>query len=309
VSPGEEGGLRVRGRDASPFRALTAALVRSAPDPGGQIVSLLGVHNYLVYVTVALQERAAGRIIIAADKLDRALQALSGGGVSCRRAEFDFLADAERLPGTQHEGHLVPAGSEDGTEAVVYLGISAAAVDGAARAEARSDDVLVGRLFGYPTCCTEAFVSRGGARADRTWWSVPSTGPHARELNPVAPHLFGLDPLFHFPCSVACEPSRRQWAHRVRFLESITPTAGYLPGMGAGVAFYGEAPDIALATSYRRVGRRTYELDEVVCRHPDRTPWNEWCGRPLTVELLDGHRFAVGGRKFGTEEQVAAVFC
>jgi hypothetical protein len=90
----------------------------------------------------------------------------------------------------------------------------------------RWDDFL-GRLLGYPECCVKAFAERWPVAArehqgDLAPMILDSVGPHDWRLNLLG-RYFGVELLPHFPCSLACEASRRQAEGQVQMLGLVEP--------------------------------------------------------------------------------------
>ena len=88
-------------------------------------------------------------------------------------------------------------------------------------------DDLLGRLLGYPECCTEAFQRRWPVAAERHQGDlVPmildGVGPYDWRLNLLG-RYFGVELLPHFPCSLTCEASRRSAARQLDMLARIEP--------------------------------------------------------------------------------------
>jgi hypothetical protein len=152
-------------------------------------------------------------------------------------------------------GWLEPA--SDSRRRIVYAGRDAAEVSALAELEGRLlageaplDEVhrTLGRAFGYPPCCVEAFVAdnRVYETAGRPCWGVNpvhvdricerSRGADAR-LNPFLRGTRALRLIEHLPCRFDCEPSRALARSVARELLRRAPALGpVLPDLLQSVA-------------------------------------------------------------------------
>jgi hypothetical protein len=283
-----------------------ATLEDALPPGGGEIVRRLGLSSYLECATVAACERAAGRLIVPEDIADRVMELVSRLGASCRRAGFRMLHLPSPVEGTDHHGSFVP---EDvaGSRPLLYLGITPDFARGAEIAELGGDHAVLGGLFGYPTCCVDAFRASASSTFDRLPATIPSTGPFPFAMNPVVPHLYGISFLFHFPCTPACEASLDLLHRRQRFLAKLAPPAAAFCGLAAGIALYGPEVGIGLITRYEELEPGVFRALAVLTRSDRTRSLFSGAESPL-VRLYNPHSFTIGRRRFDGPDQFAAVF-
>ncbi len=114
-----------------------------------------------------------------------------------------------------------------GAERLLFVGRDAAALRAAAAAERAKDAATVGRLLGYPACCSDAFAAtpplvRRNARLFQAALARTDGPPRAR-LNVLDLGVFHYLPWI--PCAFSCEPS-------IRFADAVARriVAGHAAG-------------------------------------------------------------------------------
>jgi len=116
-------------------------------------------------------------------------------------------------------------------------------------------DELLGRLLGYPACCTAAFVDRWPAavayhQGDLTpiVMAASGLGPHDARAN-ILGRYFGSGLIQHFPCRFDCEATLAEAAQVEFFLEAWEPAlAEQARAVLAAPALYTERDGVAILT-------------------------------------------------------------
>ncbi|MCI0626725.1 MAG: hypothetical protein L0387_34605 [Acidobacteria bacterium] len=300
--------VRVVNPPLSLLRATRGELAATLPSRERTVLDLLGVSDFLACITVAGGERAAGRMILPQEKVDRAVVLIRGLGICCRRSRFDVVLRAGPLTDTDHQASFVPRGNPGATRGMIYLGLTEEFVDGVEAAEMAREGSLLARLFGYPDCCSRFFIDYTGRQFDKTPASIPNTGPFPRDMNPLIPCLYGVSLLFHFPCSPRCEPSLCMLCRRRRYLARLAPSSRALGELGTGIALYGPEVGIALVTAYRHIDCDTYLMEEVTARSVTSRDVFSRMPAGTLIRLRSPHTFEIGGMGFDSQHSFAALF-
>ncbi|MCP3102946.1 hypothetical protein LZ198_29115 [Myxococcus sp. K15C18031901] len=289
-------------------RAIREELRANLPPPQGELVQLLGVSDFLTCITVALGERAVGRSILPLEKLEPTTAALEALGLHVRRGWLDFMPRVTGVEGTDHDRAAGPRGMPGATHGMLYYARSDDLTEGAEFVEQQGQHGLIAELFGYPTCCSSVFTAPSAEHHDKTPDTYPDTGPYPREMNPSLPYLFGLHLLFHFPCSPRCEASLELLRGRLNFLHRYAPSCDEYARLGAGIAFYGTAVGIGLATRYRDLGGDTFELAHVITRSDALHRLVEAAAPTPVLRLHSVHDFELGGSRVVDARGLVARF-
>lgn len=305
-------------------RLSAGAAVRTPPDLLGKVVgelnsalgagerellSLLGLSEFLCFLSVLRRERVAGRHCVSQDAAGRVAELAGALGLHCRRSAFDLLPQSDLIGGkVRHNSVYVPQGSREGAWAILYVGADAEFAAGAEAAELSREQRLVGRLFGYPECCSEFFLRNDGVNQDRTPYSVADTGPFPSILNPALNELYGFSLHFHFACSPRCERTLALARARLDYLKRYAPSAAELERLGAGITVYGPSTGAALVARYRPLGGGAYEAEEVFTWDEKAAGLFSGGGAPPRILLRAAHDFEIKGRTFDDESHFAAVF-
>lgn len=232
-----------------------------------ELLGLLGFSDCLCCLSVANRERAAGRISTSQEQVEHVTSLLESLGLSCHRSALDILPQPDLIRGNvSHSAVYVPQGSEERALAVIYFGLDAEFAIGAESAELNKELALVGRLFGYPECCSEFFMRNDGFNEDRTPASIPDSGPFPSILNPVIAELYGFRLPFHFACSPRCPQSLSIARMRLKYLKQYVPSISIVEKLGAGIAIYGPSIGASLVTRYTQAGPNSYLAEEVITR-------------------------------------------
>lgn len=289
--------------------AITEELKVSLKENERELLSILGFSEFLCCLSVANHERAAGRICVPVEKADRVRSLINSMELHCYRSAFDLLPQPDFHEGKHvtHHAVYVPQDSREGACAVVYFGIDAEFAQGAEAAELNKEQRLVGRLFGYPECCSEFFLDGEGFNQDRTLGGIHDTGPFPVILNPLLPELYGVRLTFHFVCSPRCRQSLRMAQERLERLKQYAPSIAEIESLGAGIVLYGPTIGASLITRYKQVSHNTYAVEEV-------TTWHDAGGKlfsdkePAWIRLHSANEFEVEGRSFSDNLHFAALF-
>jgi hypothetical protein len=210
--PGWAGGARLRAGQARRLRALNA-VPDFAPDHAEGIALRLGL-------------RQAFRLVVPASHLPQAQATLRHSGHAVL-ASPRLVQDAD--------GNLYPPrpGDAAGDHVILYVGAVRATLVAVAGAEARilargrgapdpADHWLLGRAFGYPECCIQAFVEDLLQRGRE----AQSQADHARLVERARARTVHPDPLLtrsgdrdaalisHVPCRFDC-PASVELARRI----------------------------------------------------------------------------------------------
>jgi hypothetical protein len=295
---------RIRSADLG--SALLGALLQDCDSNQATIARLVGLSNYLAIATVALRERAAGRLLVAKAVADRLVGCISNMGVSCHRATFHCIEKPDAVDGTHHRGSFI--NDEPGALAVIYFGIDSNFAKGAEWAEYTGDHLVAGSLFGYPDCCIASFAQSSEGEADKLPSTIIHTGPYPRGMNPLTFYVYGVpNLLFHFACSPSCQRSAALAETRREFLGSLTRKPRLMQRLGAGIAVYGPKVGIGLITGYRQLDASVYEILEVTTRQVltrKLFAGSEWQG----IRLYGAHRFRIGNNLYSGKRTFAAQF-
>lgn len=273
-----------------------------------ELLKLVGMTDYLAYITVANRERVAGRLTLQPDKADAVAELIQSLGVHCRRSEFDIWTRRKLVEGTVHQGSLVPRGTQDGAEAVLHLSVDKEIAERLDAVEINNEHALIGRLFGYPACCTRKFAEITSAELDKTAGGIPGTGPFPKALNPIFRYLYGLNLLFHFPCTPECKASMEIHQQRRQYLRGLSASTDAYDTLASGIAFYGPEVGIALVTKYRQLDEDTYLAQELVTRSKKSIERFSGNGDDLRIQLRSQHAFRIGDDDFDSRHQFAARF-
>ena len=274
-----------------------------------ELLNLVGFSEFLCCLSVLHRERAAGRVSVSQDGAERVASLLDSLGLHCRRSALDLLPQPDLIGGNvKHNSVYVRQGSREEAWAILYFGVDAEFAAGAEVAELNKEQQLVGRLFGYPECCSEFFLRNDGYSQDRTPRSVTDTGPFPSILNPALNELYGFSLQFHFACSPRCACSLALAKTRLNSLKRYAPSIVEMEQLGAGITVYGPTTGAVLVTRYRPVGDNLYETEEVMT-------WNEKAaelfhgnGSPPRIRLRSAHEFEIKGTILKDESHFAAVF-
>jgi hypothetical protein len=287
--------------------AIKRSLVRALEGPRRVLLQLCGLSNFLAVDTVYRRERVCGRLIVEQARLASLIEPITALGLAWRIAKFGFCELPSPVPGTQHDGLFTFERGED-TKAVLYFAIDPFFAQGIEEAEANEEHQLVGTLFGYPTCCVDAYLSGDQAIADRIPQTIPHRGPFPALLNPLLPYLYpGIGLIFHFPCSPECEASRDLALHRIGLLAALTPDAAQISLLGKGISLYGDKTGVALVTRYQSVGSDEFECQEILARDGTERIINLSTGS-TRLRLTGPRKFLFGGHAIDSRHQFAAVF-
>lgn len=274
-----------------------------------ELLALVGITDFLACMTVVNRERAAGRLAFSPAKADEAARLMRALGISCRRSEFDMRTQRSLVGGTLHQGSLVPRDTCSGAEAVLHFSLDEEIAEQLDIVEINNQHALLGSLFGYPTCCTRKFTEVAGAELDKTARCVPGVGPFPKALNPIFRYLYGLNLLFHFPCSPDCEASLKMHHQRRQYLRSLSTVIDDYDTLAVGLALYGSQVGIALASEYRQVDEHTYLLQKVITRNPRAAERLRENGGGTRIRLRSQHTFRIGGVVVENDpQQFAALF-
>lgn len=291
------------------FRAILQEEIAPNLSPTQRtLLNLVGVTDFLACMTVANGERAAGRLLLQPDKAEAVAESIQALGVHCRRSEFDMWTRRKLVEGTLHQGSLVPRGTQDGADAVLHFSVDEEIAEQLDAVEINNEHALIGRLFGYPECCTQKFIEIRTAELDKTAGCIPGTGPFPKALNPIFRYLYGLNLLFHFPCTPECAPSLKIHQRRRQYLRGLAATADAYDTLAAGIAFYGPEVGIALVTKYWQVDENTYLALELVTRSKKSVERFSGSGGGTHVRLTSQHVFRIGDEVFDSPQQFAARF-
>ena len=287
--------------------ALQRALLRDCNSNQSTLARLVGLSNYLAIVTVALGERAAGRLLVKKNIADKLVKTVRSMGVSCHRAKFHCIEKADAVDGTHHRGSFVND-EPKGALAVVYFGMNAYFAKGAEWAEYTGNHHVAGNLFGYPDCCVAHFEQSNEDEADKLPSTIKHTGPYPREMNPLTFYVYGVpNLLFHFACSPECQRSAALAETRRVFIGSLTRKPRQMKALGAGIAIYGPELGIGLITRYQQVDASEYEIQEVTTRQAITRmlfAGREW----QRIRMYGAHRFRIGKKIYSGNLTFAAQF-
>jgi hypothetical protein len=288
---------------------IVEELAASLPQNERELLDIIGLSEFLCCQSVARRERAAGRVSATQEQAERVAGLVNSMGLYCHRSALDHLPQPDLIGGNvKHYAVYVPQGSHEDAFAVLYFGLDAEFAAGAESAELNKNQALVGRLFGYPECCSEFFLRNDGVNQDRTPASIPDAGPFPSILNPLAAELYGFRLPFHFACSPRCPQTLAIARKRFDYLLQRAPSLSTFEELGAGLAFYGPETGAALATRYRQTGADTYEVDEVLTRSDAAAALFSGGREATPVRLHSAHEFEVAGRRFDDGRHFAAVF-
>lgn len=292
----------------SVLRAVREELGAHLPEQHRPLLHLLGVPDYLTCITVAVGERAVGRMILPMEKLEPATQLLSGLGLHVRRGWIDFMPRVSGVEGTDHDRAAVPRGTPGAALGMIYIGHSQELVEGAEQVERQGEHGLLAQLFGYPDCCSRVFTQPSSQHHDKAPDTYLDTGPFPREMNPSLPYLYGLHLLFHFPCSPRCEASRELLRQRMGHLRKYAPSFAQYEEMGTGLVLYGPQVGIALATRSHRVDENTWVLEEIVTHSERSRQALSSAGSPLRIRIHSVHDFELGPTRIEDRRGFVAWF-
>jgi 2-polyprenyl-3-methyl-5-hydroxy-6-metoxy-1,4-benzoquinol methylase len=178
-----------------------------------RIASVVRGWRELEWLTVACGVRDAGLLATADSELDLLARRVAKAGLA--------LAPVDRIaaPGAYASARSEP---EPGGPSLLRIMVGRAAVVDAFRAAWRTGDQLaVGRLLGYPSCCTTFFKTAWveGRYVDTTWPMATNTTDARREgracevvgssLANVLLRWLGVRAVPHLPCSFDCDGSRQ----------------------------------------------------------------------------------------------------
>ncbi|MFY9779621.1 MAG: hypothetical protein WAJ85_03800 [Candidatus Baltobacteraceae bacterium] len=269
------------------------------------LVAALNITSYLQVVSVVARTRAAGRLVVAAKVAEVLEDYVVSRGASAFRAPFYCLETASPVRGTHHVGSFVPE-AVDGARPIVYFGMSQEFARGAMQADVTSDHEVLGRLFGYPRCCTEAYVSTSSPeRLDHLPSTIAGTGPFPAAMNPAIPFVYDLPHLlFHFPCSPDCRESLALLDERERHLARFSDRLPQWSQIGRGIALYGPSVGIALVTEAECLERATYRVVTALAAGESPSPVRAG----VTLRIAGPHEFEVDGRPCGGPEAFVAFF-
>jgi hypothetical protein len=230
-------------------------------------------------------------------------------GLYCHRSALDLLPQPDLIGGNvKHHGSYVSRGSREEAWAILYIGVDDEFAKGAEAAELNKEQRLVGRLLGYPDCCSDFFLKEDGFNQDRTPGSIRDAGPFPSILNPILAELYGVSMQFHFACSPRCPKSLEMARHRLEYLAPYAPSALTLEKLGAGIALYGPSLGAALATRFGPDRPGTYEIEEVVTLSRKAADLFAGNGGPARLRLHSAHEFEIKGGSYCDELHFAALF-
>ena len=298
-------GIRIRSSNLG--LALSHALLRGRDSSQSAVARFVGLSNYLAIATVALGERAAGRLIIDKTAAHTLVKSIRGMGVSCHQAKFHCVEKSDAVEGTHHRVSFVNGRPKDAL-AVVYFGIDSNFARGAEWAEFTGNHTIAGSLFGYPNCCISRFERSTEDEADRLPGTITHVGPYPREMNPLTYYVYGVPSLlFHFACSPHCQRSAALSESRRNFLGSLTGKPRLMTRLGAGIAVYGPELGIGLITGYRQIDESEYEILEVTTRQA-LTRKLFTSSERRRIQLYGAHRFRIGRHLYSGKLTFAAQF-
>lgn len=274
-----------------------------------ELLSLVGLLDFVTVMSVVTGERAAGRISAATEDVSHISNLASALGVYVYRSRFDWREQPDLVNGkVNHRICAIPRASHPDATTLLYFGGDRELAEGAEAAELTSRLQLVGRLYGYPNCCSRFFAAAGESYFDKNPRSVSCLGPFPSILNPLLPELYGFSLHFHFTCSPGCEPSRKAAQARLNSLSRSAPSARQIEDIGAGIAFYGPRLGAFLAREYERVSEKEYVLNRIVTRNPHSTRLFETTNKRAVVHLNSAHDFAIQDQRYQDPLHFAAIF-
>jgi len=273
------------------------------------LLKLIGLSEFLCCLSVLKRERVAGRTSVSQEKADLVIDLINSLGLYCHRSVLDLLPQPDLIEGNvNHHGVYVPQGSQQGAWAILYFGLDAEFAKGAESAELNKDQKLVGRLFGYPKCCSEFFLQNNGFNQDRTPESIKDVGPFPSILNPATAELYGLSLQFHFACSPRCSQSLGVVRNRLNHLMQYAPSIAMIEKIGTGITLYGPSIGAALAPRYRQVEANSYAIEEVIVSSDKAAELFAHDGQAALLHLHSAHRFQIEDRTFDDDYHFAALF-
>lgn len=291
------------------FRAILHEEIAPNLSPAQRtLLNLVGLTDFLACMTVANGERVAGRLLLQPDKAEAVAESIRALGVHCRRSDFDMWTRRKLVEGALHQGSLVPRDTQEGADAVLHISVDQEIAGQLDAVEINNEHELIGRLFGYPACCTQKFIEIRTAELDKTAGCIPGIGPFPKALNPIFRYLYGLNLLFHFPCTPECAPSLKIHQQRRQYLRGLSQSADAYDTLATGIAFYGPEVGIALVTRYWQVDESTYLAQELVTRSKKSVEKFSGNGSGTHVRLSSQHVFQIGDEVFDSRHQFAARF-
>lgn len=164
------------------------------------------------------------RVSCAYREAERVIDALRRLGLSARRWERALrpaVADAD--------DYVVSAVASDEAAAPDARAFVFAARDGElAELAARftDNDIIAGRLLGYPDCCVQAYLAHRDHHHARLEPAFAGDGGALPYWTNTMLDVFGWHLLSHFPCRAACEASRAQAMRHWEALCRVDPGFG-----------------------------------------------------------------------------------
>lgn len=141
-------------------------------------------------------------------------------GLAMTRSDYKILKFVPLDKGYANKGYRLPVTSPMIGDVFVYLSRSPELAQEAKVADYMNDHATLGKLLGYPECCTKFFTENKDKVQDDDDY-VRLALKHSRmkhaELN-VLPRYFDVTLLSHFPCSFDCQASLQL---AIRYLETI----------------------------------------------------------------------------------------
>lgn len=182
---------------------------------GRQLTQASRLFNDCEYQTVVEGRRLATTTHITLENLPQTLEKLNRDGLvftPCKRSGF--------YQGFAHKHKEVKPG-----DPYYWFGcITKKVEDGEAFKEAEKvgDHSLMGKMLGYPECCTEYFKQNFPKNYDPVWLNhddVPDGEPVANILL----RYFGIRIVSHLACSPYCEQSIKVGRERVELMRKMAP--------------------------------------------------------------------------------------
>jgi hypothetical protein len=87
-------------------------------------------------------------------------------------------------------------------------------------AEAKGDHQTMGKLLGYPECCTEYFTENFPVNYDPVWLGCESA-PDGNPAVNILLRYFGIRVISHLACSPSCEGSLKQGVERIEIMRGM----------------------------------------------------------------------------------------
>lgn len=141
-------------------------------------------------------------------------------------ADFKVLVDDKNR--FANKGVVVDKDNPSAGIQLFYVSKNRKIAEHAKQAELTKDYAGLGKLLGYPRCCSEFYVTEEPNREDQDF-IVPLIEAAGQEVYPFANNILrrdsGLTLIFHFPCSFACKESERIGLRVLDIIRRLDPAA------------------------------------------------------------------------------------